>query len=491
MKKILLLSLIISCSIQAYADKKVYEAKYSDSTAAITVDGYLTDWEYIGANRETLGNYITISNDMIEAIDIMPSSPDNLSTWFMCVADKNGVYVAIHVTDDIVVTDNHGFPDGWKDDSIDICFDGDLKDLAGKTGFDANDGQVGVIGGKEGFKWMSGYTPGLTAQIPYYWEARGIRAGYLQIPGGYSVELMIPADILGYDSISGGTRIGLNIRVLENDDAAAGANGTTHGILSWAYDPKAETYYRTELYNQILFTTKMDSLVSAVPDVKTAAVSLGERELLVKVGITEANQNETMRIMKGVSEKLFSRDWDGAAEAMSPVKDQLWAKCITGYLALQRKDYKNGLRLLDEFGKNSGDKAISEWTRSCPVEYGSYGDHYGGLNRAEVAYLMNEYIRINPADTTAIKVLLRSLKNINTSDDITINILNTLYQEAMSEFIADYAQLSLAKCYFSKGDYKNSTELLNKVSKSSNTEIYSNSQMMLILIDKELSKKER
>lgn len=60
MKRIFILVLIMSCSAQVYADKRVYEAKYSEGALAITLDGNLDDWEHIGASRETLGNYITI-----------------------------------------------------------------------------------------------------------------------------------------------------------------------------------------------------------------------------------------------------------------------------------------------------------------------------------------------------------------------------------------------------------------------------------------------
>ena len=481
MIRFILLALFVLLPSYVFADKIVYETKYTDGALPIVLDGNLNDWKSLGTSQEPFTYYVALSKDEVPTpMDLPPAS--DISGWMMCAADKAGVYMAIHVTDDVVVTDNQGFPNGWKDDIAEICFDGDLVNVE-KTKLDANDGQISVAGGKNGLRWMGGFIPGLMAQIPYYWEARGVRAGYKQTDGGYNIEIMIPLAILGYDFITGGTKIGMNVRIMDNDDAAAGADGMPKGILTWAYDPKIIGSSHTEINNQVLFSTKIDASEIAASADTTAIVSLSENELLVNVGITEANRSETEKVMKTVSQKLSDRNWDGADEALSPVKDQIWAKCITGYLSLNRRDYKNGVKVIDDFGKSCGDKAVAEWSKNCAAEYA----YFGGANKADCAYLLHEYLKLNPSDSIAFREFMYSLITITVNaecDGVSLDLLEKLSHEATTQSVADIEKLALARAYFIGNKYDLAKNVANElIASCSNSKIVFNAIMVLMSID--------
>ncbi len=460
MKRSVLLAVwCMSCAAVASAQVQVSEAKYTDAAAPLVMDGDLAEWDALSLPKIGLDRYQSLTNE-----SSAPASGD-LSGWFSCIADNSNLYVAVNVTDDVVVTGNHEYGRGWMDDVVEVCFDGDLLNTS-KDSFDVNDGQVIVVGENGALKWLEGLVPGLIAQIPYYWDARGVRAGYRLTDTGYSVEIMLPMEILGKTSLAG-QRIGLNVRVLEDDNQAA---GNTQGVLSWAYDPELTSSWKTERYNQVAFNELIEIPQSAVYDTttNTTAVSVGAQEMIIDLGSTDTQTLQS--VMTTVHEKLHAKEWTGAIDALEPVGEHIWAKSMMGATALHNKDFKNAVAWLDEYAVQAGDGIARDWALNYLREFVLdmiFSEKYKLLFErkpfAVSAYVLNEHLRRFPADTQALSALHASLASSDTLDADSFTLFEEIVHSPASPDIVYDVKLAVARGHYCNGDFDRAKQLAEEL----------------------------
>lgn len=108
-----------------------YEAP--KTTKAPTIDGVIRPDEYAGAKEIKIDPYTAIY-DIPSGDDTFEPTDHAYSAWV--VHDAEAVYVAVDVTDDMVVNDTAGAgsEDGstWEDDSVEVFFDADHSHDAGR-----------------------------------------------------------------------------------------------------------------------------------------------------------------------------------------------------------------------------------------------------------------------------------------------------------------------------------------------------------------------
>lgn len=102
-------------------------------TASPVVDGKINAAEYAGA-QEVKQNSFNSTFDINAGDDTF--EPTDLSYSFWAVHDANAIYVAVDVTDELLVSDSAeaGSEDGstWEDDSVEIFFDADNSNDSGR-----------------------------------------------------------------------------------------------------------------------------------------------------------------------------------------------------------------------------------------------------------------------------------------------------------------------------------------------------------------------
>ncbi len=183
------------------------------------IDGDLTDWpagESINLNRDTAYSFsgrVTGTDDVLAIVR---------SGW-----DQDNLYFAIHVIDDILVTDS---TDVWRDDGVEIGIDG-LRDWYA-WGFD--DHQYSVV--------ADGRTT--DRALP----TTDISTAVLTYEGGYDIEMAIPMSQLLPGTPISGTVMGFTVGLHDDDDG-----GNWDAYLIWEGTNTSST---PEEYASLLFADR-------------------------------------------------------------------------------------------------------------------------------------------------------------------------------------------------------------------------------------------
>jgi hypothetical protein len=196
-------------------------------TRAPIIDGDLSEWD------TSSFIHVTPQTGTFDAESDSTDDPNDLSFAFGVANDDQYLYVAVRVTDDLLVLDtNKDSSDkdarAWMDDAVEIFIDGDhshspdARDPEGvefKTG-----GEFSIVVNGAVTSKMSGFP--LTNGDPRYWTSAG---SYESPPGaayqspwdsktkGFVVEARFNYRIAG-DSVGPGSRIGFTVSAHDDDD---------------------------------------------------------------------------------------------------------------------------------------------------------------------------------------------------------------------------------------------------------------------------------
>jgi hypothetical protein len=197
--------------------------------AAPLIDGVIGADEY--TNAELI--YITPHNglyDLASGDDAWDSGDHSFSAWV--THDYEAVYVAVDLRDDIIVTDSAdaGTEDGqtWNDDSVEIFFDSDDSNDAGR--------------GTKGFEGQyvlsaNGAWRDNEANNPKFGKSGDWFAATSTTGKGYQVEFKIKKSALS--NPADGASLGFNIAINDDD----GQNGSRKAQLNWSGRPHSEFTY--------------------------------------------------------------------------------------------------------------------------------------------------------------------------------------------------------------------------------------------------------
>ena len=241
-------ALVLFSLTSGWAASKSYNAKLV-YPAGITIDGDLSDWRNLEVHSETIEEV---------APTYATRTPSDLSATFSCVMDRQDLYIGVHVVDNQLFYGTERFYYTFNDDCVEVYFDGDLKN-PGKAYLDGNDGLLRLVRESEGGVRLEG-TAGMfrlepagpekwyDARFPGVWDVLGVVGAFSENSDGYSVEFRIPASVLGLDGFSIGTKIGLNIRVIDDDDG-----GRYDHFIDWNALPVGSVF-STDKYGRVEVT---------------------------------------------------------------------------------------------------------------------------------------------------------------------------------------------------------------------------------------------
>jgi hypothetical protein len=316
---------------------------FVDGIAPMVMDGNLDDWANIPAQEVPVTHPVEKTRD--DAKVIATQGVTDCAFSFKCFADRNYVYFALIVKDDIVLIGRHMYGKGWLDDSNTLYFDGDCVDT-GKDYYDANDGQLKVIGNPPaGVKYIEGYIPFFyEGNIPYFWEARGVKSGFRVTGDGYITEIAVPASVLGWDMITAGKIMGANLRVVDKD-GDPDDESTDKGYI-WAPDPEHTAHFSARSFNRISFAT-----VVPAPEASSQSIQLVQNDdgVSITLGMPDIIKGRT--ILNEVLADLTIPDFAAAEAKLLPIQSEMWVKPLLGYIQLKKGDIEAGTNQLIDFGK--------------------------------------------------------------------------------------------------------------------------------------------
>ena len=159
-----------------------------------TIDGNLGDWTPATGFALTSGSAETIGGQTPQPSD---ASVSLRSTW-----TATDLYLALHITDDLVVNDSAQV---WNDDEIELAF-------------------YAVYDGNPAGGDTHQYTINADGRITDLGQANPpIQAAAVTVPGGWNVEVRIPAaHLFGfYNLLTAGTSLTFNLGLHDDDDGGA------------------------------------------------------------------------------------------------------------------------------------------------------------------------------------------------------------------------------------------------------------------------------
>ncbi|MCD6336543.1 MAG: hypothetical protein J7M27_14690 [Candidatus Latescibacteria bacterium] len=233
-----------------------YVTRIINAPVSIVIDGDLSDWEGIEVPEEPLRHRCISAGKKGEKI-APPSSDADLSARFRCFVHKDTFYVAVSVSDDVLVFGEEPFGGRWQDDSVEIYFDGDLSvrqweygsDYSEASNYDRNDAEIRIAKDRRGIVHLEGM--GLFGDrlimLPGLWESLGIVAAIRENARGYTAELKVPKGIFVSTPLRLGAEIGFNVMINDDDDGEK----RDHKI-SWTPDRYDQSWHNTAMFGTLI-----------------------------------------------------------------------------------------------------------------------------------------------------------------------------------------------------------------------------------------------
>ncbi len=284
---IVALALALSFPFSAWSD--VVGTTYSTilvEDPKITLNGDLADWEKIGLEPVNIEHFWF--GPTTDAADI--------SGNFRTFVSRDHLYIGVKVSDDLVCSGTTWGRKWFQDDVVQISFNGDLDadkipvfEIWEKDYFDLNDGEIQIVADAPGKVHLEGsgvffypVTDPYDQEIPYTWELLGVEAVVKRTDTGYIVEMRIPKEVLGVEQFVQGTQIGLNVRIIDDDDG-----GEHDNVLSWTREKETEGTIPYGIV-QVEAVPAASELVDLV--VGEVKVEEGSQELLVTMEPQESSE---------------------------------------------------------------------------------------------------------------------------------------------------------------------------------------------------------
>jgi len=312
MKKISILMLLLFM-IPFMLHAETISTVYVDAKAPIIIDGEFGDWE--GNKIEKVNIPVRFHKFGIANVPNPPENDSDLSADFRCFADAQCIYIAVTVKDDTPVFGKEMFGRSHDDDAIEFYFDGDLLNTTSRE-YDENDFQILVTADNKGKTLINGRAPLVLQVYPYMWEALGVKAKLKLSNNGYVIEVSVPIKLLGWDAVEADRRMGMNIRVYDDDDGIR-----LDSVLKWADDPDSTSPISTQCYNHVVFNEKV-TFSENIPSQGQTKTSNAEEEIKVSLGAPDQSYYD---IILGALRDIKNQDFHSAEAKLMPVQDRFWA----------------------------------------------------------------------------------------------------------------------------------------------------------------------
>ena len=351
---LLLLTISLVCAVAARgaAEKPVYTTVLLNRAQPVAIDGDLSEWDGIEAPVRTLDAWWWMpTGDKEDPFGkARYHGPEDLSARFRAFADGDYLYLAVEVTDDLVVFERETFGETWWDDAVQVYLkDGSLLDITRNR-----DGDVVL----EGHLSLDG----LRMRTPYLWDAVGVRAGLQEQQGGYSVEVQIPRDVLGLPAFQVDTEIGLNVSVSDHDDA-----GRRDNARVWCADEGAQGPRLPSASGRIVLGSEQrapsGSQIPARPSSPLATkVRQGEQGGLV-VTLTDRalDRQITFGDLRRSTIATVQQRLAGIKAKDPGSRDVIWSAGTLFALTVRQGQGIQAIRALDELDRAATAPYVSNW----------------------------------------------------------------------------------------------------------------------------------
>jgi hypothetical protein len=182
--------------------------------APITIDGDFSDWNGLNVLPAVIVGINSVSQTGL------PRDNTDLSAAFRCILDDKYLYIAVQVTDDVLVFGEEPVGTPFWDDCAEVMMYGPSTGLTPLKIWVSRDKYGKVrLEGRESFEKKS---------YPGIWDNQGVSAALRPGNGGYGVEVMIPRSVPESIGWQDGQPLRMNVAVYDDD-----TGGRFESILQW------------------------------------------------------------------------------------------------------------------------------------------------------------------------------------------------------------------------------------------------------------------
>ncbi len=332
--------------IVAPTKSMAYQSVLLKGSAGILVDGSLEDWQVYKLPVQKLEYWRSLPHNKSGT----PTADRDLSATLQVFTDAEHIYFAIIVTDDKVVFERSVFGQRWWDDAVWIEFDGGFLEITQRVA-----GAVVVESLLE--------IAGQKVSVPYLDKAIGVEAAISHTALGYIVEAKVPRQIVQSHAFEKGSRLLLNVSVLDHDDA---------GIQEHKLSLDKKISPSIVLSQMIHPSAQPENIPRRHPSAKQALPPKGT-QLPAKSGFNNQGQFVITLLGDAAFDRLdltkrhaidtatILAKYHAATQADKPnPKTAIWTGGLAGILAVQEGHYRiflNRFRAIQKFD----DPYILEW----------------------------------------------------------------------------------------------------------------------------------
>ena len=295
---IVIFSLVIPaiCFTDEIGDIVIFEGN-----APIAIDGVLSDWDAF--NKDA----VSLQCDFIEGVE----NENDLSAEMYCMADERYLYVAVNVTDDVLVFGEEILDIGH-DDCVCINFDYTVDKFYPSFSFS------GLFSPhRQSLKLTADSEGNIRPAYYYYWhehlflcEPLGIQSALKQNDTGYTVECAIPRRL--FDITKESKQYKMYIEIRDDDDGED-------------YD---------------------GDLMSTVINLESLHTSGGSARI------------KTNDVLYSILQDISNYHWSEAEEKLNSLDDAPWVKAMLAWVQLREKKVYASTRILSNIIERSGDEYI-------------------------------------------------------------------------------------------------------------------------------------
>lgn len=420
------------------------------SKAPIVIDGNLDEWNSFKLEKKS------ISNPVVSQWRTVPKNlKEDVSGEFRFVADSTYLYIAVSVRDDSVITEMEKPIKGYENDSVVFIFGETISEKIKKRIY-----EIRVAMSKGGSVQVFGYPGSLETDVPYFWDAYGVKANVKKMSGGYNVEVAIPYILLQW--LKSPKRNVFQFNVYINDNDNDNEYGMTNHRLSWAEGKDGRGISRGQELNIVRQGRKLN-----VPYGKVQGDDIIDKRYN-QLGLKGIRLDDQCLLMENLLMCFEKGDWKNVLNVIKLQKNKVWTKPLQIIANIQTYDFQKGFALIDETMKYSNDEYVKQWV----IEYLFITAEEwlkNKINYNYAAYLLIKYIRYNIGKYEEqayedIRFSIHQMGFYNYSrkvdgQDILIELEMLTSQDSKSFNNNESLKLSVAEAYFYYNDFNKAEDM--------------------------------
>jgi len=314
-----------------------YNSVCYEGTAPFLIDGDLSDWQLPGMEA------VQLTFDSMNSPQ-KPQDANDFSASFRCCADRDFVYVAVDVKDDVLVFGEEKMGKAFWDDSVLIHFPTPWKENFRSS--------IALSLDEQGNEKLEYYESPVDQRYPYILGEMGVTAHVRQNGEGYSAEIAIPHRLMGLNVAEDMVGIDMNVEVFDDDDGEDHESALLLDFKGWWHPD----WYYTHVFLEKIPVQPGTETVTSQPDESGEA-----QELEVVLGAPD--QTLVLDTIYSVLYDTSHENWESAEIKLSSYGSVFWAAPVLSWVQIKQNKTDEAIQTLHRIADETRNESLDIWAQ--------------------------------------------------------------------------------------------------------------------------------